>query len=356
MPEAAVAVKPANRDRPPPVVVTSDTLDAYIDSQLGPLDPATPAGQEKPAAAPAAEPATPKPEEKALGESKEPAKAAETPVEEEPEHKQNPRLQKRFSELTKARDDAKALAEQHEAKSKKESEAREALEQRLKEEADAREAAERRAAELQAKYEPPKSDEIGQRPQRAQFVNEEEYDKALEEWAGEKAIRDREVAEANERQKAAEAQRAKAWRERQQEVRKAIPDYDAKIAASAVKVSDHVRDAILESDVGPQLLYHIADNPDVADRLQKLTATSALRELGKIEAKLTGEKPPAKEEPKKETKVEPAAKPSTPVAEISKAPEPITPVRGSGTVDVYDPNVQMDYQKWKALRKAGKIR
>ena len=114
------------------------------------------------------------------------------------------------------------------------------------------------------------------------------------------------------------------------------------IASSDVSVSDQVRDAILESDVGPRILYHLAENPEVAQSLNSLTVQAALRMLGRLEAKF--EKVEAEE---------PAAKPAP---TKSKAPAPISPIRGSGAVpDVSDAD-KMDFQQWKAARKAGKIR
>lgn len=313
MPEP-VAVVPS-RDRPPPVTVTSETAEAFYNERLGGPEPV-----ENPEAAPDAK-----------VDAKPDPKPEETPVEEEAEHKKNPRLQKRFSELTEARKRAEALAEQTAAT--------------LRAEREAREAAERRAAELQQKYEPPKPDEIGPEPQLSQFTDTNEYAQALKEWSADKALRDKAAEEAQARETEENAKRVKAWQERQTEARKTLTDYDAKIAASNVKVSNPLRDAIIESDVGPQLLYHLSENPDVAERLNKLSTASALRELGKLEAKLGGGAEPVKVE----------QKPTTPVAEISKAPAPITPLKGSSAIDTVDTS-KLSYQDWKKRRMAGKIK
>jgi len=118
-----------------------------------------------------------------------------------------------------------------------------------------------------------------------------------------------------------------------------------------VAVSDPVRDAIMDSDVGPQILYHLAENPDFAQELGKKTVISALREIGKLEARFDkGVKAPAASEPDE--------KPT--VARSSKAPAPITPIRGAvSTVDNNldgDGNFHGTYQQWKAARQAKKIR
>lgn len=312
MPEPVVV---PSRDRPPPVTVTSETAEAFYNERLA---PAVVVDETKPEEAKTEVKAEPEP------------KPEDTPVEEEAEHKKNPRLQKRFSELTEARKKAEALAEQTAAT--------------LKAEREAREVAERRAQELTQKYEPPKT-EPDPEPQLSQFNDVNEYSKALKEWSADKALRDKAAEEAQARETEENAKRVKAWQERQTEARKTLTDYDAKIAASNVKVSNPLRDAIVESDVGPQLLYHLAENPDVAERLNKLSNASALRELGKLEAKLGGGEP-VKAEVQKHT---------TPVAEISKAPAPITPLKGSSAIDTVDTS-KLSYQDWKKRRMAGKIK
>jgi hypothetical protein len=233
--------------------------------------------------------------------------------------------------LTDKRKAAEAKAEQTAATLRAE---REALDQ-----------ARREAAELRAKYEPPKTDELGPEPTPSQFQDISEYSAALKEWAADKAMRDQQAKQADDQQKARAAQVAKDWGERLKATQAEIPDYAEKIEASPVKVSDQVRDAILESEIGPKLIYHLAEHPEVAEKLGKLSVQSALRELGRIEGSL----------------MQPVKEPAIPAkAEISKAPAPITPLRGSNspTGPQLDGNNEFHgtYQQWKAARKAGKIK
>ena len=219
---------------------------------------------------------------------------------------------------------------------------------RAKTASEAREKAEREASELRAKYEPPKSDEIGPEPAPEQFTDAKEYGKALKDWTAENTRREDSKKAEEQRQQQEQARIASEWKTRQEAVKAQIEDYESVIASSEVKVSNEVRDAILESDIGPQLLYHFAKNPDEAERIGKFTVGRALRELGKLESKLAGG--PAT----------PAPKSQTSVAEISAAPAPITPLRGSTSVagpkmDAEN-NFHGTYEDWKALRKAGKIK
>jgi hypothetical protein len=133
-----------------------------------------------------------------------------------------------------------------------------------------------------------------------------------------------------------------------------MPDYDDTIKNSDVKVSDQVRDAILDSDVGPQILYHIAKNRDVAVKIGEMTVTRALKEIGRLEAQLGGDNKGGEKKEAKET-------PKTALAEISKAPAPISPLKGAGAPVVQlsgsdEVPKNMTYEDWKALRKAGKIK
>ena len=149
---------------------------------------------------------------------------------------------------------------------------------------------------------------------------------------------DAEAKQAQERQKVIET-----WASKVQAAKASMPDFDDIVASSDVVVNDDIRDAILESDVGPQILYHLAENDDVAKRIAGLTPKQALREIGKLEARFEV----------KETKPEP-----TPITR-SKAPAPINPLRGSNPADVpLSANGEWHgtFQAWKEARKAGKIR
>lgn len=309
-------------------VVTNANFDAYVDEKLAKPKPAEPETPETKAAAELAKVEAEKAERLK-------AKAEEAEEIDHPDEKKRGKLNERFSDMTAKRKAAE------EAAAKAATEAKAAREARDKAEAEAK--------ALRDKYEPPKSDELGPEPLVSQFTNVEEWGKALKEWVADKTERDSATKQAEARQKQESEAVAKAWGERQANYKKENPEYEEAIAKSEVKVSDQVRDAILDSDVGPALLHHLAKNPDVAERLGTLSVQKALKEIGRLEEKFS--------KPAKEEKAEPTAK----LAEISKAPAPISPIKGasqpvvrlSGNDDV---PAHLDYEGWKALRKAGKIR
>ena len=118
-----------------------------------------------------------------------------------------------------------------------------------------------------------------------------------------------------------------------------LPDFDDMVASSDVVVSDQVRDAILESDVGPRILYHLAENQELAEKISKSSLITALREIGKLEAKFE------KTEPVKS------------VAQKSKAPAPISPIKaGTSEQAIITDTDKMTYSQYKAMRQAKRIR
>ena len=233
------------------------------------------------------------------------------------EKKQNPKLEKRFSELTKQRKEAEARAEE--------------AERRLK-------ALESQGQQAQAQ---PQSN---QKPTPDNYKDAFEYAEALSEWSAEQALAKREQ---EIKQKEVEAKREtviKTWQQKLESTIAELPDYEEMVASSTVTVNDTVRDAILESDVGPRILYELASDDEMAEKLSTMTTAGALKLIGKLEAKFEKTEEPVKAEKKT-------------VAAKSKAPEPIRPLRStSGVADVGMDGNDMSYQQWKAARQAGKIR
>jgi len=58
------------------------------------------------------------------------------------------------------------------------------------------------------------------------------------------------------------------------------------------KFSDAVRELVMDSDVGPQLTYHLAKNPILANKISSLAPLQAAKEIARIEDTLS--KPPTK--------------------------------------------------------------
>ena len=291
-------------------VLTSENAAEFYANRLGLAE-----SDSEPVAVEEAEPAA----EEGQSEPKE----AEKEANQEGERKQNPKLEKRFSEITKQREEARKEAQS-------ERQARLELEQRL--------------VAMQQQQQPQQVVQYDAEPQPSQFSDAFEYAKALAEFSTEKALaeRDRQVAMAREQE--AQQRIIQSWAQKVQAAKAEMPDFDDLVASSDVVVNNAVRDAILESDVGPKILYHLAENNDLAKKIASLNPNAALREIGKLEAKF---------------EASPETKQTDPVVR-SKAPAPIQPIRGGqGRADVpisADGEFHGSYQAWKAARKAGKIR
>ena len=236
--------------------------------------------------------------------------------------KSKDKLEKRFSKISRQRDEAKSRAD--------------ALEARLR--------------EVEAKANPQtiaQTANAEDKPQASQFNDAFEYAEALAEWSAEKALKDRDIAD---QQRKAEEERnkvAESWNKKVSKAKEAIPDFNKVVSKSTVVVSDAVRDAILESDVGPQILYHLASDDDFAQSIASMPAIKALKEIGRLEARYEGEQ----EKPEKKAKT----------VATSKAPAPISPLKGgksAGADVLVDTNGEFygSYAQWKAARLANKIR
>lgn len=302
-------------------IVTSENLAEFAAQKLGLVE--TPANEavNEDANSAVAEPDAEADQSGQDGEGKD-----ATATDEAKEKKPNPKLERRFSEITKQREQARQEAQ-------REREQREALEARLK--------------ELEAKVNPPAAqpeDELGEEPKPEMFNDMFEYARALAEYTADKKLMERDKEEKARQAKAEQEAKFQAWADRVNAAKNELPDFDDMVQSSDVRVSDPVRDAIIESEHGPKILYWLAENTDFAKKLADMSVVSAVREIGKIEARFEKAKDP---EPK-------------PVVGKSKAPAPINPLRGAvNTVDANldaDGNFHGTYQQWKAARQARKIR
>jgi hypothetical protein len=238
------------------------------------------------------------------------------------DRKQNPKLERRFSEITKQRETARAEAQ-------REREAREVLEAKVR--------------DLEAKATPIAEPAADQEPLPEQFTDMYEYAKALTDYRVDQRMNEEKQKEVQARAAAERDKVINVWADRVKAAKSEIPDFDDMVGSADVTVSNEVRDAIFESEVGPRILYHLAENPEIATKLQGMTLTSALRHIGRLEAQFE--------------KTEPQTKP---VVGKSKAPSPINPIRSAA--NGRDVNLTSDgefhgsYQAWRAARLAGRIR
>jgi hypothetical protein len=174
-----------------------------------------------------------------------------------------------------------------------------------------------------------------QRPVPENFEKYDDYIDALTDWKAEQAVAKR--MEQDSTRKVAET-RAQTFAERQAQARTVMADYDEVVGGSETPIAQHVGEAILESDLGPQLAYHFAKNPDALLRLNSMSPTAAAREIGRLEATLS-------------------AKPATPAAPTKKvsntpAPAGTTGAQGRATTPALGNLSMEDYMKQRKAQGA----
>lgn len=103
------------------------------------------------------------------------------------------------------------------------------------------------------------------------------------------------------------------WDQRQAEFAKTKPDYYEALGKEW-DCSEPMADAIRTSEDGAAVAYHLANNPAEARRIAALNPLAAIREIGKLEARLAA----------------PPADTPTPIKTVSDAPTPGPELRGQG--------------------------
>lgn len=64
-------------------------------------------------------------------------------------------------------------------------------------------------------------------------------------------------------------------------------DYEDVAKNPDLEINETMRDVLFASDMGPQILYHLGENPSEASRISRLPPMTAALEIGKLEARLT---------------------------------------------------------------------
>lgn len=124
-----------------------------------------------------------------------------------------------------------------------------------------------------------------------------------------------------ERMAAEQAKVAESYVARVNDFRKQVADYDDVMAeAEAIPVSPAMADIIRSSERGPALAYWLAKNPEQAVSIANMPPLLAARELGRIEAGISPNKP----------RVD------------SKAPAPIQPVKARAQVQKSPEDMSME--------------
>ena len=133
--------------------------------------------------------------------------------------------------------------------------------------------------------------------------NPQQYEIDMEKWASLKATHE------SQQQKIVDS-----YNKKSAAFAAETPDYEKSVKFfNAVTVPKALEASILESDIGPQIAYYLSKNFKEFDRISNLSPTSQLKEVAKLELKLSGQT------------VEP-------IKQVKQAPKPVSTVTGSAPV------------------------
>jgi hypothetical protein len=134
--------------------------------------------------------------------------------------------------------------------------------------------------------------DAGKPPSLADFnYDEGKYQQALLDFAT-KAAEKTVTAKLSEWERQQSTQRqAQTFKAKEAAFAATVEDYADKVYDPSVPISAAMAEAIADSEIGPQLAYHLADNRELAARIASLSPVQAARELGKLEAKLSAPPP-----------------------------------------------------------------
>ena len=169
-----------------------------------------------------------------------------------------------------------------------------------------------------------------EKPVLAQFSNVEDYVEARAQWDRKQLLT--EIQQTTARQ-AEQSTRATTYEQKVREAMKTLPDWtEVMAAAKDDPASNELVQLVQESEVGPQMAYYLAKNPEEHERLNAMSPLRRVAELGKLEDKLLQ---------KRETKT-------------TSAPSKLGDVKGTEVRVAKDPSQATSYTEWKRLDDARK--
>lgn len=168
-----------------------------------------------------------------------------------------------------------------------------------------------------------------------------QYNIAVAKWVYQKE----DEARAQQQQMAAAWQHEQSlkakWAQATETSQKAHPDYEEVVQAIPKvqgPVVNVIRQALLEEENGPEVLYYLGKHPDEVQRLLGMSPINATKEIGKLSVKLAVNGADS-EKPK-------------PVAAPQRLLPPVTRSAGSAPIQITDPKVEADYKTWAKMRMA----
>jgi hypothetical protein len=191
-------------------------------------------------------------------------------------------------------------------------------------------------------------------PNPDDFASHEDYQNALIDYRAdqrlEQKLQQREREEREQRLREQRNQTERTYGERVQAFIKNAPDFMEVLEESDAPMTDGMKDVIIESEFGPEIVYALAKNPNKAFELSKLGPTALNRAIGRMEAELEAGRRAANGG-SGQGKTNGGGNATHGEKKVTKSPEPFKPVNAGGSADpgAYNPNwTQKQYEEWRA--------
>lgn len=180
---------------------------------------------------------------------------------------------------------------------------------------------------LKSQQEPEKPKEPQQpqpqgKPQLEQYESYDQYVEALAEWKYEERAKADQERQSRQQQEQTQQERLRSFQQRAQTVRETHPDFDQVVGNPALPISQAMADAAYSSEKGPEILYHLGQNPQEAEQIYRMSPVEAAMAIGRLEASV-----------------------SRPARNQTGAPPPIEPVEGGSGTQTSDPD-RMTPEQW----------
>lgn len=169
-----------------------------------------------------------------------------------------------------------------------------------------------------------------------------EYYERLADWKLDEREKAKELKQREASLKTEFADKQKQYATKADEFKATTPDFDDVINSYDGPLTAPMQQALLDSDLGPQIAYYVAQHPEEGEAMAQMGVLALNKAIGRIEARLES------------STVDTAPKPTP---KVSKAPPPIDPVGKSAVTSSYDPHRSKgaddhaEYMKWRKQQK-----
>ena len=148
------------------------------------------------------------------------------------------------------------------------------------------------------------------KPRASDFTDIEDFEKAIDKFAREEAVKEYETKQRNDANKSAQLRLSQQWEEKVSRGVSKYDDWDEVVGDLKPTIAMNV--ALMEEENGEDIAHHLGKNRKEVDRIMSLSPGAQFREIGKLSVRLSQK----------------VAEPKTP----SKAPPPIAPITGAAAV------------------------